>query len=399
MELTKHKKENFIHQFAIAIMCVYTLLIYLSYMHGALNSLHSLCLYGMAGLAIILVIIDKKIYLTQHFLWYGSFIFLMLFYVLFTGYGMATVVNLITVLVFTFSLSVIIKEKKQLHLFFLMMMIGATVLILYLIFTGQTNLEEESAGRFGGNLTGNSNIFAAMYMLASIVTIYFLFLKKNKILKVSLLVVFGLSVYALILAGGRKYILSVIIFIYLMFLQKQDKNDKKHILKYTIIFAIVVVLLYVLILNVPFLYDTIGYRFEGLVNYAGGDASNTEGVAKRGDMIAKGLELWLNNPIFGNGIDGFKNLSGFGYYSHNNFIELLCNFGIVGFGLYYGMYVHIFTKLLKVKEKSILKKMFCAFMICLCIFEISEITYSMHIIHAFLVFINLYVCKKEEWEY
>lgn len=61
---------------------------------------------------------------------------------------------------------------------------------------------------------------------------------------------------------------------------------------------------------------------------------------KRMGMIQRGLELWRQSPVFGNGLEGFERLSGFpGYYAHNNYAELLCNTGLLGTLLYYGLHL------------------------------------------------------------
>lgn len=61
------------------------------------------------------------------------------------------------------------------------------------------------------------------------------------------------------------------------------------------------------------------------------DASTDERVR----MFDKGLDLWQKNFIFGVGWGGYKELSGFGTYSHNNYIQLLSELGVLGFILYY----------------------------------------------------------------
>ncbi len=398
MELKQGKDKNIIHKFAIVIMCVYALLTYLSYMHGALNTIHSLCLYLMAGLAILLVLMEKKVFLNKHFLWYGAFTVLMMIYSVVESASISLAMPMVTVLIYAFSLSVIVKEKKQLHLFFIMTIIGAVILMLYLILTGQINLEEETAGRFGGQLTGNSNIFAAMYMIASIVTIYFLITEKQWWKRVCLILIIILDIYALVLAGGRKYFLVFAIYVYVLLLQRADKKNRKHFFKYTFVFIAAILLLYYLILNVPFLYETVGYRFEGFVEYTLGETNDSVGVEKRGDMIRRALELWKEKPILGHGLNAFKNIGGYGYYSHNNYVELLCNHGIVGFCVYYGMYSSIFFKLLKIKSNSSLKKMFIALIFAILFFSMGAITYNMHLLHAFLAFVCVYIRCYNEWE-
>ena len=52
-------------------------------------------------------------------------------------------------------------------------------------------------------------------------------------------------------------------------------------------------------------------------------------------MIQVGLDLWKESPIWGNGNEAFRVHTGGENYSHNNYIELLANYGALGFLFYY----------------------------------------------------------------
>jgi O-antigen ligase len=58
-------------------------------------------------------------------------------------------------------------------------------------------------------------------------------------------------------------------------------------------------------------------------------------------MIERGLELWQTSPLWGIGNEGFRVMSGFFTYSHNNYIELLTNYGIIGIILYYSLLIFV----------------------------------------------------------
>jgi O-antigen ligase len=54
------------------------------------------------------------------------------------------------------------------------------------------------------------------------------------------------------------------------------------------------------------------------------------------EMLQIGIELWAQSPVWGNGNEAFRVLGGLdGYYSHNNYIELLCNYGGLGIIFFY----------------------------------------------------------------
>lgn len=54
----------------------------------------------------------------------------------------------------------------------------------------------------------------------------------------------------------------------------------------------------------------------------------------RKDMVAMGINWWLQSPIWGNGNEAFR-VFNYGTYSHNNYIELLVNYGLLGLMFYY----------------------------------------------------------------
>ena len=63
----------------------------------------------------------------------------------------------------------------------------------------------------------------------------------------------------------------------------------------------------------------------------------TSRTEDRGAMIVMGWELWKKNPVFGYGSGQFAPVSGMPYYSHNTYIELLVNDGLIGLVLYYAL--------------------------------------------------------------
>lgn len=53
------------------------------------------------------------------------------------------------------------------------------------------------------------------------------------------------------------------------------------------------------------------------------------------ELINFASTAWMESPIYGQGIRAFEKLSGFGHYAHNNYLEMLYNFGLIGFVLFY----------------------------------------------------------------
>ena len=182
------------------------------------------------------------------------------------------------------------------------------------------------------------------------------------------------------LSGGRKFIVIPIIFAYFVLLHKTDSAGRKHILRNTIIIVIVFFLLYQIVMKVPAVYETIGYRFEGFFAMFSDQYEFDSSTLKRNLMIERGFEKWLDSPLWGHGFDSFKyfnasSVTGHLYYSHNNYVELLYNQGVVGFVTYYGFYVYMFIMQRRLKN-SLEKGFIIGTLGSVLAFECFGITYS-----------------------
>jgi hypothetical protein len=73
--------------------------------------------------------------------------------------------------------------------------------------------------------------------------------------------------------------------------------------------------------------------------------SGSTGLGNRKGWEREGLRGWAATPVFGHGFEGFR--ADFGTTSHSTPIDLLYNSGIIGFGLFYGMFASIAWRLLR----------------------------------------------------
>lgn len=73
-------------------------------------------------------------------------------------------------------------------------------------------------------------------------------------------------------------------------------------------------------------------------------------------MIGFARKMFLEKPVLGWGIGAFAVYSGFGYYCHNNYMEILVSGGIVLFLIYYIPILLVGSKIFtmeKGKEKDL----------------------------------------------
>jgi len=74
---------------------------------------------------------------------------------------------------------------------------------------------------------------------------------------------------------------------------------------------------------------------ENLPGYGGADRRTT--------WLADGLEGWAQNPVFGHGVEAFR--AQYGTTSHSTVVDLLYNSGLVGFSLFYLIFLSLVWRL------------------------------------------------------
>lgn len=112
----------------------------------------------------------------------------------------------------------------------------------------------------------------------------------------------------------------------------------------------------------------------------------------RMSMALEGFELWRESPLGGNGAGQFAVLSGFGVYSHNNFSELLANFGVIGFLLYYLFPMGLLASSLRgVRRREVWGRQ-CALLVLLAVTQgLGMVAYSSKVTWLFLAIIAFLV--------
>lgn len=122
--------------------------------------------------------------------------------------------------------------------------------------------------------------------------------------------------------------------------------------------------------------------------FEGRDTSGAERI----DMIREGLQLWVESPIWGHGIDQFRVLTVFDTYSHNNYIELLANLGLVGLLLYYSIYVTIGIRALRSHQY---RTLVVVAMMTLFLWDVAVVSYASRLQWLFLAVMGYLASVRE----
>ena len=195
--------------------------------------------------------------------------------------------------------------------------------------------------RFGAEVTG-ANSYGFVLTVSALITMYFAYYEKRKLYYP--LVAFQLI--AIVLTASRKSILAI--FAGMLLLAFLKDRSVKLLIRIAAVAAVMAIVFYV-IMNNPDLYTFIGRRFETMIGYFM-ETENDGSMHRRQLFIEYAKQFFLEHPLIGNGEYSFSNMlneyRGIKAYAHNNFYEILVDFGLVGFTIYYGMYAYIVVKLI-----------------------------------------------------
>ena len=388
----------------ISLFCIYAFISSLANDTVLPSSIGSLTLYLFLGYSVMYIMWKKMLHIELMTKWMMVFMAFSVFSLIYSPENALfsnsefyqLIVSFILILFLT-QYNINIKDISRISWAYVL---SAGTLIIILHSQGKLT-GFSTSNRFGQELFGNSNILASLLMKASMYAVWLLIYSDNKIIKKAILVLcLAASYYGMFLSGGRKFIVIPFVFLYVLLMLKQDDRGKRHMIKYTAIFIFMVAVVYYLIMNVPAFYAVIGERMESLFSFfLTGSSISGHSAEQRADMINFGLRKWLESPIWGYGFDSFKyynrSMTGHFYYSHNNFVELLYNLGIIGFVIYYWFYLYLFKTAWKGKfyYTPKVRAFVIGLVLSMLVFEYGAVNYSST--QSLIMFYFAYTLLKE----
>ena len=266
----------------------------------------------------------------------------------------------------------ILQSKRNLNLIFQAIIIIGLVHVIFGMFIEFFNLYQKilfyEKKYYISSLTGffiNRNNFAFFLLIVFIVNFYYLgfykkyFLKNKKISSqffqfiTTNLIIYRISLVfisvGIILTKSRAGNLSFITILLLIVIFEYLKNKK-------ITFNITLVCS-VFIIDLLIVSNYLG--LDGLINRI--SSTSIDGEASRWSVFFIGFKEFSNFPIFGYGYGGFETLyrlkhdiyQTFYNHVHNDFIQFIGEFGIIGFSLLFFLIFQIFKNFKKNLNKNI----------------------------------------------
>ena len=195
------------------------------------------------------------------------------------------------------------------------------------------------SGRLGDTNSNNHNtvgIYAALGCFVSF------FLYMSKISRWHLIFIIPMA-YLAMATGSRKafFILIALLAVYAVI----STRGAKGLVAVALVLA-AIVLVFIFIMTNDVVYQVLGARVEHFIDSLQTGTSDEHSISQRAWYRQYAMQMFTWHPLIGNGLNSFENqmvLINYSHvaYSHCNYTELLCCFGIVGFLLYYWPYAVI----------------------------------------------------------
>lgn len=388
MHIKEIKINTILKNISLILLCAYLAFSYLSYIPGVPQNIVTLMLYGFVAASVCTMIFSRKIRFNAHIKWYGIFIIACFFSALYSvsqTTSVSMVIQLVKIWAFLFCFSNIVDTSPKMKAVFGVLSLSAETLYLYLAGTDQLIVEDS---RLGNDFIGNANTFSTLFMLGAFGSVYYIVFAEKKITKIIAAAVFVSQEFALALAGGRKFFILPILLLAGQYVLQQGKGGRKHVIVRGVVAVALLVAVGYLIVNVPLLYNAIGYRFEGFIDGVTGKGAYDASSEIRFNMVRDALEFWKSRPLFGYGVDSFKEISIYGTYSHNNYAELLCDIGFIGAAIYYFYVAVILKESSRVKSRGAKKTFWLLLLACMLVFEYGAVSYSSMLSQLILLMVS-----------
>ena len=241
--------------------------------------------------------------------------------------------------------------------------IGATILISLLTLSDPATYSYQTGRPLPIGTLRTHNMFGLALFVSTLLSFHYISLRQTIWTRIFLLATIVLFAYMISETGSRKAILGVLVggTAYAFFRIKWEFGA--HPLR-SLMFLVVAFL----VLSGSVLYlsqrleETRLDRLVAAVETGSLEAADNS-VQVRLALYDHALNLFWDNPVVGIGLDNFKStragtggaLGVVGKYAHSNYMEILVSTGIVGFAIYYFVFVTIAYKLSTLRNIKMLR--------------------------------------------
>lgn len=229
---------------------------------------------------------------------------------------------------------------------------GYIVSLYSIVFYGFDYLLDATNSARLDNEFSNVNSIGILASLSCVFQVHQIAYKRSNVIALVLCIP---SVMVVAATQSRKALLLLIVgVIGTIILKSIDKMNLKTVIHIILALCASVMLLY--LISRMSIFKGIFERMEGLIASITGSGTIDHSTEVRNKMVKIGFDTFLKHPIIGIGIGNsyivtLEELM-MSTYLHNNYIELLCCGGIVGFSCYYSLHIYVVYNLLKYRKND-----------------------------------------------
>jgi len=238
--------------------------------------------------------------------------------------------------------------------------------------------------RFIGTTT-HPNTIGLLALFAILGSVLLLQNAKNRAWIVTNLLSILAAFYLIILTASRSSLLIAGLII-LLFILQVFLNPKSRV--YLFLFSGIIFVVFVYFVDMTKLLESLKFAMERMAGILGtldgqsADGSTTERLLFLHIMI----DVFKDNPFFGTGINTSRVFL-HGFYSHNNYIEILGALGLFGALLYYSAYGHLLLKISRVKDFWT-KYYLWVFIAVIAIYDFAAVTFYSKVVLMMLLVLH-----------
>lgn len=198
----------------------------------------------------------------------------------------------------------------------------------------------------------NVNTIGLICAVSGMILIYEFFNEKKRwqiVLLIPLIMVITAT------QSRKALVFLVIVCIWMALFQKPDnKIGLKYFIRISV--ALIVLCIIIRVVSQLDMFSAINERMSAMLSIFVRNGMVDGSTELRNILVQYGIKWWSKNPIIGIGIGNthilVNSVVGHDYYLHNNYVELLAGGGIVGFAIYYSMYLYLVFNLIKYRHNN-----------------------------------------------
>ena len=357
------------------------------------------------GFVALSFIVNKKVYLTSEIKWiiiFWAYYFLSILWAKDMNDTLLCLNSAVQVIAISICLPLMIKDKKNLY-------IAIKFIVFSLLYTSILLMLRTPPNYWGvtriGDATGlHQNIIGMRLAIGTTLALYCFHHENSKKSKILYVISMILFIVIALFTGSKKAI--VIILLGVCSYELLISRGVKVFVKTLLIVAFVVIFFYIILHNEA-IYNVLGDRIESTINTLTGNDNSDASFIERNYYMEKAMKLFSDNPLVGYGGNNFMtHMREIGYrhiaYSHNNYTELLATLGLIGFVIYYYIWIKTEISLLNmyIKNNSHQSLLFLIIITIILIMDYGNVSYynDFNIILLVLANMLLILDRKEKDE-